>query len=184
MIRAFIALPLPEAVRSALVLLQHQLPVPRRVEPEAMHLTLLFLGELPHPELEAVHHALDELRAPGFDLQLQGLGLFGGARPRNLHAGVSPQPALDHLQAKVAQAVRGTGLRVARHRFVPHVTLARFTPEQIEDRPRLERAVAGAALFRSEPFAVRGFGLYRSTLRRDGAVYDLLADYALDPPPG
>lgn len=181
MIRSFIALSLPESVRSQLVLAQYTLPLPRKVEPENMHLTLVFLGKLANPDLEEVHSALEMLRAPGFSLRLQGIGLFGGARPHNLHAQVIPQPGLEHLQAKVVQAVRKAGVAVESRRFVPHVTLGRFKPEEV-DVPRLARAVAQASLFRTDAFEVAEFGLYRSVLTRSGPTYDALAHYPLTPP--
>ena len=180
MTRAFVALTLPEPIRSELVLTQMALPLPRRVPPGNLHLTLAFLGELTHPALDEVHGALSALRAPGFDLRLRGLGLFGGKRPRNLHAGVVPEPALEHLQAKVVRAVRNAGVPLEARRFVPHVTLARFSPEAV-DLPRLEPAVAGAGLFSAGPFAVDHFVLMRSWLRDPEPEYDVLAEYPLGP---
>ncbi len=181
MTRAFVALPLPEDIRSELVLLQAALPLPRQVSPENLHLTLAFLGDVPDLLLEEVHHGLEALAVPGFELRLRGLGLFGGRRPHNLHAQVVPEPALTHLQAKVAQAVRRAGVKLDSRRFVPHVTLARFAPESA-DLSRLEPAVAGAGLFATAPFMVDRFLLMRSILRQPEAVYDELAEYRLDPP--
>lgn len=181
MTRAFVALTLPESVRSELVLLQAALPLPRRVSPENLHLTLVFLGDVPDLLLEEVHHALGALAVPGFTLRLRGLGLFGGRRPHNLHAQVAPEPALEHLQAKVAQAVRRAGVTIDSRRFVPHVTLARFAPESA-DLSRLEPAVAGAGLFATAPFTVDRFVLMRSILRQPEAVHDVLAEYPLGAP--
>lgn len=180
MIRSFVALTLPQDIRSALVLTQMALPLPRRVAPENLHLTLAFLGELSNPVLDEVHAALSDLRAPAFDLRLRGLGLFGGKRPRNLHAGVAPEPALEHLQAKVAQAARRAGVTLEARRFVPHVTLSRFSPEAA-DLPRLEQAVAAAGLFSAGPFRVDHFALMRSWLRQPEPEYDVLAEYPLLP---
>ncbi len=181
MTRAFVALTLPTAICSELVLLQMAMPVPRRVSPGNMHLTLAFLGDVPDPLLEEVHHALSEVVVPVFELRLQGLGLFGGGRAHNLHALVAPEPALEHLQAKVVHAVRRAGLRLDARRFLPHVTLARFAPAAIE-QARLEKVVAGAGLFSAGPFPVDHFVLMRSILRQPEAVYEVLAEYPLDSP--
>jgi RNA 2',3'-cyclic 3'-phosphodiesterase len=126
MIRAFIALPLPEAIRNQLAVTQFLLPLPRPVPPANMHLTLAFLGTLAEPVLEESRRALSNLRAAPLTLSVAGLGVFGGDKPRNVHARLAPAPALDHLQARIAQAVRAAGVPLEGKRFVPHVTLGRL----------------------------------------------------------
>lgn len=128
MIRAFLGLDLPGEIRSALAVQQFFLPLPRRVEPELMHLTLVFLGEVAEPALEAAHEAFAALKIAPFPLSLQGLGLFGGTRPKVAWAGVAPSDPLMRLQAKAEQAARGAGLAPEHRRFAPHVTLGRFPP--------------------------------------------------------
>ena len=46
MIRAFLGIDLPPSLRGALQVQQFLLPMPRKVEPENLHLTLVFLGSL------------------------------------------------------------------------------------------------------------------------------------------
>jgi RNA 2',3'-cyclic 3'-phosphodiesterase len=180
MIRAFVALPLPDPVLDALVAAQAGLPAGRPLPRENMHLTLAFLGEHPMPVVEDVHHALGTIRAPAFDITLAGLGLFGADRPRVLHAGIAPDPGLKHLRAKVLQAGRDAGLEFDRARFHPHVTLARFghglTPDEVA---RLHAFVLRGGAFRAGPFTAERFVLYRSRLGRDGSHYEELADYPL-----
>ena len=181
MIRSFVALPLPDPVLDALVAAQAGLPAGRPLPRENMHLTLAFLGEHPMPVVEDVHHALATIRAPGFALTLAGVGLFGGDRPRVLHAEIAPDPGLKHLRAKVLQAARDAGLEFDRARFHPHVTLARFsagalTPDEVA---RLHAFVLRGAAFRAGPFPIERFVLYRSRLGRDGSHYEELADYPL-----
>lgn len=179
MIRAFAAITLPDGVVGELTLLQHMLPLPRQVAPENLHLTLVFLGSLHEDTLEDVHLAFSRLRAPPFDLTLRGVEAFGGARPRNVWAGVAPSAGLTHLQRKVETAARGAGVAIEARRFTPHVTLGRFRPDEA-DMPRLERGMVDCAGFSAGPFAVTRFALMRSHLGRAGAEYDVLESYALD----
>lgn len=178
MIRAFAALALPEPVRFDLMLVSQGLPAPKAVPPENLHLTLVFLGEVPERLLEDVDLAFGQLRAPGFEVALVGLGLFGGAKPRVAYVGVAENPALRHLQAKVETAARGAGAELPGRRFAPHVTLARL-PERFAERERLEAFVAVRGAYAAPRFAVEDFRLYRSRLLSEGAVYEELARYPL-----
>lgn len=178
MIRAFAAIALPEDIRAALVRLQQAMPVGRAVPPENLHVTMVFLGELAEPVLDEVHLAFSQIRAAPFELTLSGVEMFGGARPRLIYAGVAPNPALDHLQARLAQAARGAGAEVEARRFVPHVTLS-YVNAARTGRARLARAVAAGAGFQAGPFPVEGFALFRSDLGRKQARYSELAHYPL-----
>ena len=178
MIRAFAAIALPEAARFELMLAGQGLPVPRLQPPESLHLTLVFLGELPRRTLEDVDLAFGQVRAPGFELTLAGMGLFGGAKPRLAWVGAAESPALRHLQAKVETAARGAGVELPARRFAPHVTLARL-PERLAGRERLEAAVAARGGYRVPPFPVEDFRLYRSHLGGEGPLYEELARYPL-----
>lgn len=182
--RAFLALPLPDAMCDALERLQQEIPIGRLVPPENLHLTLLFLGDRSAAALEELHFALDALRAPGFDLRLSGLDMFNRADPDALHIGVTPCPALDALQARLRAVAHGAGLTLDRTRFRPHVTLARFTRGLGPDQgARLGRFLAARGDFALPTFTVTGFALFESILTKDGSVYEVLADYPLSAKP-
>lgn len=179
MTRAFLALGLPDHARSALAVQQFLLPLPRRVPPEDFHLTLCFVGEaVPDDVLQSLHESLEALRLPAIEVALQGIGHFGGTKPRAVYAAVRSDPALDHLQAKMTTAARRAGCTIPHTRFVPHVTLGRFTRLPAEDIPRLERAIVAGAAFRLQPFRVGEVTLFASTLG-DPPRYDVLATYPL-----
>jgi 2'-5' RNA ligase len=180
MIRAFVGIALPEEIERALASVQAGLPVGRPVEPENLHLTLAFLGEQPEPVLEDLHHGLAAIDAPAFSLAIDGLDMFGGARPRTLHAVVTPNGALSRLRAKVHAVARTAGIEMPRERFVPHVTLARYNrPPAGEDLALLRAFVERRLALRTPPFEVEEFVLYRSILRQAGAIYEPLAVYPL-----
>jgi RNA 2',3'-cyclic 3'-phosphodiesterase len=179
MTRAFVALPLPDNVRSALAVQQFLLPLPRKVPPENFHLTLCFLGDaVPDAVLQAVHEGLEALRLPAVEVALTGIGHFGGAKPRAVYAGVRPSDALAHLQAKVTTVARRAGGDIPHTRFVPHVSLGRFSRVPAEDMPRLERAIVAGARFQAGPFRVGDMVLYASHAG-DPPWYEELARYPL-----
>jgi len=177
MIRAFVAIRPPQPIIDRLVGLQAGAPG-RVSPPENLHLTLAFLGEVPARLLEDADAAFGQLDAPGFALTLDGVGLFGGSKPRVIYAGVRAEPALNALQAKVEQAARSAGIALEARRYSPHITLARLDGRGADAR-RAERFAADRAAFLAGPFAVTEFGLYRSDLGSGGPAYSRLKTYML-----
>lgn len=180
MIRLFVAITLPEAIRLRLAGLCAGIPGARWVGEENLHLTLRFIGDVDNGVAEDVDAALTRIRAPAFDITLEGVGYFGKAsQARILWAGIRKCGALSHLQAKVESAVTRSGLPPEERKFSPHVTLARLKGAQAG---RLERFVAENAGFRAGPIAVDRFVLYSSFLSRAGAIHTPEADYPLAAP--
>jgi 2'-5' RNA ligase len=179
-IRLFVALELPGRVRERLAGLGGGIPGARWTAAEAMHLTLRFIGEVENGMLPDIDEALAAIRAPAFDLVLDGVGQFGqGRRARVLWAGVERNEALAHLNQKVESALVRVGLPPEERRFSPHVTLARLRDAPPE---RVARFAQEHGLFRTEPIPVDRFTLMESRPGGGGPVYVPLGDYPLDRP--
>ena len=175
-IRSFLALSLPQRVRIELAMVQQGLRAGRPVPMENLHLTLVFLGEVPRAALEELHLSLERLAAPRLELRLKGMGAFGRETPRNVWAGVEPNPALDRLQSKLKRAARMAGIEVAARRFVPHVTIARL-PGRRSEAEEVAAFVASRTGFATPPFPVDHVTLFSSHLTREGPDYEELARY-------
>ncbi|MFC3613913.1 RNA 2',3'-cyclic phosphodiesterase [Lutimaribacter marinistellae] len=181
--RCFLAIPLTDPLRDALARLQAELPVGRLVPEENLHLTLAFLDERDDPALAALDEELSALSAPSFDLIPRGLGVFGGNRPRSLHAVILPSSPLADLHARIQGAIRRAGIDLRRERYVPHITLARFgTGARGASLDALQHFLAAHLGFEGPPFPVTEFHLYQSVLRPDGALHEELARYPLISP--
>ena len=178
--RLFIAIPLPEPVRRALLGLRSGLPGARWVEPEAMHLTLRFLGEVDEDEAEDIDAALAAIDAPAFELAISGIGCFQSRRRvRSVWVGLERSEPLARLQGKVESAVVRAGFEPEGRKFKPHVTLARMknTPAG-----HVGAYMETHDTFAVAPFPAAAFTLVRSHLGRDGAHYEVLAEYPLQAP--
>lgn len=176
--RLFVALSLPEEVRHGLARLCYGLPGVRWVAPENLHVSLRFIGEVDGGAMQDIDAALAGIRAPGFTLELGGIGHFGNAgKLRAVWAGVKPEPALQHLHDKVESAVVRAGIEPERQRYKPHVTLAR--PNQPPHPAKLQEFLALHSLYRSRPFAVTHFTLYSSFTSGEGPIYRAEQSYAL-----
>ena len=168
MIRLFVALEIPERVRDRLVGLGGGVPGARWMTEDQLHLTLRFIGEVDENVAHDIDDTLVGLRAPGFTLELAGVGEFGGKNPRALWAGVRPNDALIHLQKKIETALQRIGLPAEERKFSPHVTLARL---KAAPRQKVMEFLTHHALFASGPFPVTRFVLFSSHQGSGGSVY-------------
>ena len=167
------------AARSALLALQEDLGLGRAVPEENLHVTLAFLGDQPEAVLQEMHAALSGIRSKPVTLSLSGVEARGGRKPALIWAGVETTMPLTQLQSRVRGAAHQVGIALPRKRFRPHATLARITRSARVEEARLGAWLARHGTFRSAPYAVKAFCLYRSRLGPDGAMYDVLATYPL-----
>jgi len=178
MIRLFVAIPLPETVRTQLTLLQSGLQGARWIKPENIHLSLRFIGEVPNDIAGDIDLALANVRAPGFMLQLDGIGNFArGKNPHALWVGVAKSEPLARLQAKIESALVRAGLEAETRKFSAHVTIARLRDVR---KGRVEDWATAHGAFRSAPFPVERFVLFSSFLSSSGAIYTPEASYPLE----
>jgi 2'-5' RNA ligase len=181
-VRLFVALDIPEAVRSALIECTKPLAKlcrgVRWVRLEGAHVTLKFIGEVPDERAQAIQLVLAEVHGPALlDLHFAGLGFFPNAqRPRVLWAGIEGGPALAELAAAVDERVATLGIAREAREFRPHITLARLNSPQGLDPLRAAISKLGAPDFGRA--TARAFCLYQSVLRPTGAEYTRLATYA------
>lgn len=177
MVRLFVGIDLPPPQKLALSALANGLSGVRWVDPGNYHVTLCFIGAVSEDRAEDIHDALMKIALPGFDLAIQGLGVFAtGERMRTLHAEIVREPGLLRLQEKVETTVMRLGLTHDHRRYSPHVTLARCHQEEPAG---LRTYLAQWAGFSMPPFAVTAFHLVVSTLTKAGSHYECAATYPL-----
>jgi 2'-5' RNA ligase len=167
---------LPEQVRDRLTALEGGVPGARWASDDQLHLTLRFIGEVDGNVAHDIDDALAGIRAPGFTLELAGVGEFGGKKPRALWAGVRTNDALLHLQRKIETALQRIGLPAEERKFSPHVTLARM---RAAPREKIVQFLTHHSLFASGPFKVDRFVLFSSQLGSGGSVYHPERTYGL-----
>ncbi|MGE5503729.1 MAG: RNA 2',3'-cyclic phosphodiesterase [Actinomycetota bacterium] len=176
MIRLFVGLALPAELAGRLETMEAGIPGARWVEARNLHITLRFIGEVEEGVAHDIHDALAELVAPAFDVEIRGVGLFGGRAPHALYAGVERSDALVRLRDKVESAVVRTGQPPEPRKFTPHVTLARL---KNAPAPRLQAFLSAHGLLHAAPWRADDFTLFRSHLGRTGAEYEAVARYPL-----
>lgn len=188
-IRAFIAVELPGEVASFLARLQddlrkrEQAPV-KWVHPESIHLTLKFLGNIDARKVDAIAAAISGA-AKGIGplrLRLGAPGAFPNLRaPRVICIGLEGQTEeLSNLHRNIDSALVPLGFSPEKRRFSPHLTLGRVRDKAAPNEWRLlGEAVSTLKVETSLAFEAMAVSLMRSTLTREGAIYDRLASAAL-----
>ncbi len=185
--RLFVALDLPDAVRTGLGAWGKEAladPALRPVPAENLHVTLAFLGYRPEKEIERVAAAVEESLGPAPLVELLDpvpRPPTGKGKPR-LFAMPVLSPGTEILQAAVQDRLVAERLYEPERRpFWPHLTLARVRPEgRGSRRPReVERRPEELPPSLKEAFLGVRLTLYRSELQPQGARYVPLAQVEL-----
>ena len=175
--RLFVAINLPEQTRSevwdaAAALRGEAFPI-RWIGPEAVHLTLKFLGDVDAARERAIVEAVEGGVAGmgSFTLPIQGFGAFpSGARPRVVWVGCDAVPQLELMQDRLERTLRDVGFPLEGRPFRPHLTIGRVR------RDARRGALAGLdtaleALVLETAIEVTSVDLMQSELGSDGARY-------------
>jgi len=175
LVRAFVALEIPEDVVDSLVQVQNELGATgadiKLVERENLHLNLKFLGELRDAEISEAKSRLGRLSLKGADVTVRGVGAFpASAKPRVIWAGIAPEdePLVVPIARGVISALEGIGERDDRP-FRPHITLARVrSGRNVRELTEALRQIAGMEF---GTISLREIKLKSSTLTANGPIY-------------
>lgn len=174
--RLFVGLSMPEDVREALVRLAQPMPGTRWTAPGDFHLTLRFAGDIDNGKAREFIRGLGEIDEDAFDLELSGLGTFGGSEPNALWIGAKLSPSLSALQRAVERKAREAGLPAESRKFTPHVTLARLSHPRIE---ALTRYLTRHATLGFPPFHIGAFSAFSARPHVGGGPYAVVERFPL-----
>ena len=188
-IRTFIAVHLSQKARRQLSdtirSLGSEIPSGVRwVDPEGIHLTLKFLGDIDPALVKDVLQAMEQAASGSlpFHLHLNGLGVFPNQkRPRVLWAGLGGDlDALGALQEKLEAAMSGLNFPWERRAFSPHLTLGRVRDGvSAVARQSIGAVLSSGSLEDADPWQVNAVHLMRSDLTPDGALCSSLGSVTL-----
>jgi len=186
--RCFIAIDIPEDIRADLAALQERLAAEvdirkgdvKWVQPDSMHLTLKFLGEVPDNQIADVCNIARDVaeRHNAFDLSIKEVGCFGGHSARVLWVGAGLDSGeLLLLQQDLEDDLDLAGWPREGRKFSGHLTLCRIRNAKVG--AKLAQAVGHYRDFDLGTVRATSIVVYESRLRPEGPTYIPLGRYTL-----
>jgi 2'-5' RNA ligase len=181
MIRSFIAVEMPEQVRSEITKIIKSFAKDdfsvKWVKYENLHITLLFLGDTNNDFLNKGIELFTNIAKTekSFEMSLQNIGAFPNQRsPRVIWIGVETgAQELTNLQEKIETAFTTIGHKPEARKFHPHLTIGRArdsmsNPERVFNTQ-----------YKSISFPIKSVVLFKSTLTPQGPIYEKLKEFPL-----
>ena len=185
MIRSFLAIELPKPILRKIEEVQGDLRSTRAdvrwVNPEKIHLTLKFFGNIEELRIEPIFKSIEEpiRNTLPFSLEVRGVGAFPHLRnPRVIWMGlVDGREVLVSFQKQIETQLEKIGFQPEDRPFHPHLTLGRMKSSRGKEElvGRMER-------HKEEEFGdfqVERVILFKSDLKPSGPIYTLLKEIKL-----
>lgn len=176
--RCFIAIDLPREIISHIkdvqkLLKKQNLFNGNFTEPENLHLTLKFLGEINEEAIEEVKKRLKEIKFDEFEVRLGGVGVFSKKFIKIIWiklSGVGVWGLQKQIDDKLKDLFGEEG------RFMAHITIARV--KNVGDKKGLLDYTQKIKT-KNINFKINKFFLKKSELKPEGPVYEDLEEYKL-----
>jgi 2'-5' RNA ligase len=176
-IRTFIAVELNEQTRRELGQLQKRMLSAsadvKWVDPENMHLTLKFLGNITQEEVNKATKILDAVSTTihPFTISISDVGAFPNAsNPRVIWVGIDRgKEQLVELYTRIEDGLAGEDFQKDERPFSPHLTVGRVRGPKNKDK--LKAAITNETFVSDDVITVDRVILFRSDLKPSGPVY-------------
>ena len=186
--RVFIAIDIDEEIRAALSDLQQQFQSKadikkgdvKWVNPDNIHLTLKFLGEIKDEQVVDVCNIVKDVagRHNSFELAIESVGHFGGRSARILWVGAGKgRENLLQLQKDLEQQLALAGWPPESREFSSHLTLCRIRNPRAG--VKLAQVAGEYKDFKLGIMPADSVSVYQSQLTPTGPIYTVLGDYKL-----
>jgi 2'-5' RNA ligase len=147
------------------------------VEPQNIHVTVRFLGNIMPSMVEKVYEEMVKVQFVPFDVKVHGVGAFPDVRyPRVCWAGITE--GADQLRSIFSQLeprLRGLGFAADPKGFSPHLTIARVRSGR--NKAELAKWITENASFDFGVIKAECLKLKRSDLTPKGPIYSTLKEF-------
>jgi 2'-5' RNA ligase len=181
-IRSFLAFDLEsETVRKKLAAVQNLLVQTdadlKLVEPQNIHVTIRFLGDIAPNMVEKVFEEMQKVQFAPFEAQIEGLGVFPDLRyPRVVWVGITEgADQLKNVFNQLEPRLRGLGFTPDPKGFSPHLTIARV--KSGKNKAQLADFVTKNAHQCFGTIKAECLRLKKSDLTPRGPIYSMLKEF-------
>jgi 2'-5' RNA ligase len=147
------------------------------VEPQNIHVTVRFLGNISSEAVEKIFEEMKKVQFVAFDIRIQGVGAFPNVKyPRVVWAGI--KEGADQLRSIFSQLeprLHGLGFAPDARGFSPHLTIARVRSGR--GKVQLAQCITENANFEFGVIKGQCLKLKRSNLTPKGPVYSTLREF-------
>jgi len=176
MVRLFVAVDLPGEIREKIRECQSELKKGRErvtlVNPDLIHLTLKFIGEVDEPTAEKIREALKKIRFTCYNLEVGRIQANNPHRPRVIWCSVRDSGESSELHRLVEEVLEPLGIPREDRPFTSHATVARVKSYH----PDLDAALKHLEGREFGSFRVERIILKKSTLTPSGPIYEDLME--------
>jgi len=146
------------------------------VEPQNIHVTMRFLGDIPPTSVDAIYEEMRKVVFKPFDIELKGLGVFPNLRHARV-VWVGIQKGASELKSVFDQlepCLQRLGFRPDPKGFSPHLTIARVKSGQ--NKAELARQLEDMANYECGIIKAECLRLKKSVLTPKGPIYSTLKE--------
>jgi 2'-5' RNA ligase len=180
MIRTFIAVNLEQGIKDRIAEAGRDFDIKgvKPVEPELVHVTLKFLGNVEESKIDAISEALRAgVKVAPFTARIRSIGGFPTSRsPRVIWIGA--EGGFEELYRQVEDAMAGLGYE-REGRFRSHVTIGRVKFSTPEQKERLHLLFEKYRDFDAGSMLVDRVSVMKSSLSPKGPRYEALKEITL-----
>lgn len=179
-IRSFIAIELDKDAKKELAALTETLKKSgadvKWVNPDGIHLTMKFLGNVPEEKISGIKRILDETAASfkPFSMMLSAIGAFPKiSYPRVIWVGVEEgKKEASEIYNLLESRLENVGFQKEKRPFSAHITLGRVRSQK--NRESLITRIENLKFSYSKTINVGHLTLFQSTLSPHGSTYTAL----------
>lgn len=179
--RVFLGIPIFGEIKEKIILLNKELSEIEGgfnlVNPDNLHFTLKFLGELSEDKINKIISSINQLDfGERFKIKLKGIGSFPSLEySKVIWAGVENDEKLFDLHKKLDFTL--SRYKANEQEFLAHLTLVRV--KFVKDKHALKLFLEKNISFEFGEMIVDKIFFYESELKKEGPIYKILAEFRL-----